>query len=88
VARLDVLGDAGTVRLVAIKKVEQGRGHGRRLEALICEEARGRGIRRLRLNSAPDAAGFYEKAGWRREVWDVDELRGMSQNCVQMTKDI
>ncbi len=88
VARLDVLGDAGTVRLVAIKKVEQGRGHGRRLEALICDEARGRGIRRLRLNSAPDAVGFYEKAGWRREVWDVDELRGMSQNCVQMTKDI
>jgi GNAT superfamily N-acetyltransferase len=88
VARLDELGAVGTVRLVAITKAEQHRGHGRWLETLICEEARRRGIRRLRLNSAPDAVGFYEKTGWRCDVWDVDELRGMSQNCVQMTKDI
>jgi GNAT superfamily N-acetyltransferase len=86
VARLDAHGDFGIIRLVAISKAEQGRGHGRALERLIEEQARNRGIRTLRLNSAPDAVGFYEKASWRRALWDPSELTGIASNCVQMEK--
>jgi GNAT superfamily N-acetyltransferase len=85
--RLDDRGEAGIVRLVGIMTAEQRRGHGRALDALISDEARRRGIRQLALNAAPDAVGFYEKTGWRRTVWDADELAGMAQGCVQMVKD-
>ena len=86
--RLDILAETGTVRLVAIVPELQGRGHGRALEALAAAEARQRGVTRLRLNAAPAAVGFYEKTGWRREVWDPSELTGIASHCVQMVKEL
>jgi GNAT superfamily N-acetyltransferase len=88
VVRLDDRGEEGIVRLVAIVTAEQGRGHGRALDALICDEARRRGIKQLALNAAPEAVGFYEKTGWARTVWDAGELAGMARDCVQMVKGV
>lgn len=87
--RLDNFGDGtGCLRLVAIVHSEQGRGHGRRLGALVEDLARGLGIHTLYLNSAPEAVGFYEKNGWKRHVWDRTELTGMATACVQMRKPL
>lgn len=86
VARLDLRGRVGVVRLVAVTASEQRRGHGRAMEALLASEAARRGVEVMRVNSAPDAVGFYEMTGWRREGWDASELTGNRRDCVQMTK--
>ncbi|WP_420962124.1 GNAT family N-acetyltransferase [Brucella sp. IR073] len=88
VVRLDYRGEVATVRLVAITAEEQGRGHGRMLEALVTDAAKRRGVRILQVNAAPDAVGYYEKTGWRRASWDPSELRGIAANCIQMTKHL
>ncbi|GGA85392.1 hypothetical protein GCM10011491_11220 [Brucella endophytica] len=88
VVRLDFRKDVTTVRLVAIAEEEQGKGHGRMLDALVTAEAKRRGVRILQVNAAPDAVGYYEKTGWRRAGWDPSELRGIAANCVQMTKHL
>ena len=85
--RLDNFGDgSGCMRLVAITEPEQGRGHGSVLSVLCDARMRTLGLRTLKVNAAPEAVGFYEKMGWRREVWDAAELAGIAKDCVQMTK--
>jgi GNAT superfamily N-acetyltransferase len=74
------------VRLVAIVPELQGQGHGRALGRLIEAEARRRGMSRLMLNAHKEAVGFYERTGWRAEVWDAVELAGFAADCVQMVK--
>lgn len=86
VARLDIRGDTAILRLVAINEEEQGRGHGRKLNALIEAAARRQKVTELRVNAAPDAVGYYEEMGWRRASWDTRELVGFARDCVQMTK--
>lgn len=86
--RLDPRGEGGIVRLVAIVPQQQRQGHGSVLEALLIDYARARGMKRLWLNAARDAVGFYEKLGWTPEVWDEVELATFGRNCVQMTKSI
>ncbi|WP_092719954.1 GNAT family N-acetyltransferase [Rhizobium multihospitium] len=88
VVRLDQRGEVGIVRLVAIVKDKQRLGHGRRLNGLLEAEAKNRGIRLLRVNAAPDAVGFYLKAGWSQHDWDISELVGLARNAVQMEKMI
>lgn len=88
VARLDVRREIAVVRLVAVTSGEQRRGYGKVLNALIDEEARRRGVKTLRVNAAPDAVGFYEKAGWQTADWDATELTGLASDCVQMSKDL
>jgi GNAT superfamily N-acetyltransferase len=88
VVRLDRLFDIGTVRLVAIVTERQRQGHGRVMEAMVADAARRQGIQLLRVNAAAEAVGFYERTGWRKDVWDVNELRGIARGCVQMVKDI
>lgn len=88
VARLDLRGDVGVVRLVAIVTSQQGRGHGRALGALIEAEARRRDVTKLRLNAAANAVGFYEKTGWRRSAWDPAERAGIAADTVQMAKPL
>lgn len=85
-ARLDLAQGAGKVRLVVIVPERQRQGHGTAMEQMIVEHAHGLGITTLLVNSAPDAVGFYEKRGWRRELWDESELQGLASDCVQMTK--
>lgn len=87
--RLDDSGDGtGCVRLVAITRAQQRRGHGRELGRLVEGFARSIGIRTLHLNAAPEAVGFHEKNGWTRDERDPDELIGIAEACVQMSKPI
>lgn len=88
VTRLDRRGVEGVVRLVAIARVDQRKGHGRVLGKLIEAEARRIGIRRLMLNAHRSAVGFYERTGWQREEWDPSEMVGLAADCVQMVKGI
>lgn len=88
ILRLDVKGDYGMIRLVAIAPEHQRNGYGELMEKMLTEKAWGLGLKQLRLNSAPDAVGFYEKTGWRKETWDPEELVGIASDCVQMVKDL
>lgn len=88
VARLDMKGDYAMVRLVAVEPEEQGRGYGSLMDKMLTEKAWELGVKQLRVNAAPDAVGFYEKSGWRRESWDPEELQGIAADCVQMVKDL
>ncbi|PYE86413.1 GNAT family N-acetyltransferase [Phyllobacterium leguminum] len=88
VVRLDFRGEIAIVRLVAIAADEQGKGHGRQLDALVATEAKRRGVKSLHVNAAPEAVGYYEKMGWKRAGWDPDELTGIARNCTQMTKQM
>ena len=85
--RFDLLGDnVAAVRLVAILREEQGRGHGRVLSQRTEDFARDRKVTKLVVNAAPLAVGFYERMGFARESWDPAELTGIAEDCVQMAK--
>ena len=85
--RFDLLADGiAAIRLVAILRAEQGKGHGRVLSRRTEDFARGRNVTKLVVNAAPLAVGFYERMGFVREAWDPAELTGIAEDCVQMTK--
>ncbi|MCW5686563.1 MAG: GNAT family N-acetyltransferase [Pseudolabrys sp.] len=85
--RIDLLGQGrAAIRLVAITATEQGRGLGTVMEALAAERARALGVSELVVNSAAEAAGFYEKTGWTRYDWDPAELVNIASACIQMRK--
>ncbi len=87
--RLDIR-EAGLaiVRLVAVTKAEQRKGHGRALAARTEGFARDRGVSRLLVNAAADAVGFYERIGFVPESWDATELVGWNATSVQMAKTL
>jgi len=69
--RLDVRSDrTAVIRLVAIAKNEQGKGHGLELAKRVEQVAREKGTNRLLVNAAPEAVGYYEKLGYVRDDWD------------------
>ena len=85
--RLDLLGDKiAAIRLVAVLRSEQGKGHGRVLSERTADFARCRKVTKLVVNAAPLAVGFYESMGFVREVWNSAELSEIAADCVQMTK--
>jgi N-acetylglutamate synthase-like GNAT family acetyltransferase len=85
--RLDVHeGNIAVVRLVAVTRSEQSKGHGRILGKCIEEFARRKGVRKLVVNAAPDAVGYYQRLGFSRETWDGAELKGVLADAVQMAK--
>lgn len=86
--RLDFRDGLAVVRLVAVARSEQRKGHGRALAALTAAFARERGVARLLVNAAAEAVGFYERVGFVRETWDAAELVGMNARSVQMTKPL
>ena len=87
--RLDVRESGfAMVRLVAVVKAEQRRGHGRVLAARTEAFARDRGVTRLLVNAAADAVGFYERIGFVRETWNTAELVGWNADSVQMAKSL
>lgn len=64
-ARLDLMEDgAARVRTVAIKSEHQGNGYGRILMSCLEKIASRHGVKRLVVNAARDAVGFYEALGW------------------------
>ena len=87
--RLD-LRDATTaiIRLVAVTKSLQGQGVGRELAQQTLALARKRGVKRLFVNAAPTAVGYYERSGFKPDAWDPTELVGISSNSVQMSLDL
>lgn len=87
--RLDVKDNkSAVIRLVAITKNEQGKGHGRELANLVEDFARKQGIKNLLVNAAPTAVGYYEKQGFIKDKWDETELTGISKDSVQMSKKL
>ncbi|GAB7529192.1 hypothetical protein PS3A_16010 [Pseudomonas sp. 3A(2025)] len=87
--RLDNDGSGrGIVRLVAISLAAQRQGHGRALSTLVEGYARSLGLEVLLVNAALDAVGFYEKMGWKIQVWDKAEHMSGVQDCVQMIKSL
>jgi N-acetylglutamate synthase-like GNAT family acetyltransferase len=87
--RLDDFGNGtGAVRLVAIAPDMQRHGHGRVLATLVEDYARRLGLKRLYVNAAPEAVGYYEKLGWRACIWNEAELVGIAVRSTQMSRDI
>lgn len=85
--RLDDFGNGtGAVRLVAIEPNLQRQGHGRALSDYVENYARRLGINILYVNAVPEAVAYYEKLGWKPEVWDETELVGIASACLQMSK--
>src|SRR5215472_13094495 len=71
-----------------LSPIFRGGGHGRKLAELVEAYARNRGIRRLFVNAAVDAVGYYEKLGWQCFSCDETELSGIAAGTVQMTKSL
>ncbi len=85
-ASLDVLGDGnGVIRVVAITKEEQGKGHGRILEEKFEAFAYKKGITKLFVNANKEAVEFYKKLGYVFESWD-DSANTLTDDSVQMSK--
>ena len=89
--RLDLFGDGtACMRLVAIERAEQGKGHGRELARLFERLARDNGASRIVVNAHRDSIGYYDRLGFVREHWDEPsgERVGVAVGCVPMTKII
>ena len=85
--RLDLLGGGrAAIRLVAVTRAEQGKGHGRVLHDKVEAFARAMGVAQLVVNAAPEALGYYRRMGFVPEEWDAAELAGIAKDCIQMTK--
>ncbi|MGE0415831.1 MAG: GNAT family N-acetyltransferase [Acetobacteraceae bacterium] len=81
--RVDALdGGAAAFRLVAIDPREQGRGHGRIMLREAEAFAREIGCRKAVVYATPEAAGFYDSAGYAEDPFDDQYFGGV----VQMTK--
>jgi GNAT superfamily N-acetyltransferase len=64
-ARLDLMSEqTACVRTVAIRAERQGKGYGRMLMAGLEKFASQHEVKRLLVNAARDAVGFYEALGW------------------------
>ncbi|MGO7588114.1 GNAT family N-acetyltransferase [Rhizobium leguminosarum] len=64
VARLDLTEQTACVRTVAIRAECQGKGYGRMLMVGLEKFASQHEVKRLLVNAARDAVGFYEALGW------------------------
>jgi GNAT superfamily N-acetyltransferase len=85
--RFDLLGDGvAVIRLVAVTKREQRKGHGRVLAELIEAFAAGKGVSKLVVNAAPDAVQYYGRMGFVPESWNPAELVGIAADNLQMAK--
>lgn len=84
--RIDRL-DAETVvvRLVAVTKKYQGKGYGRELHNQIVSFAKERGVKKIVLNAAPEAIGYYKAMGFVKDNWNPCELEGIARDCRQMS---
>ncbi|MBP9791884.1 MAG: GNAT family N-acetyltransferase [Rickettsiales bacterium] len=86
--RVDFRGDKVILRLLAVTKSEQGKKHGTNLYKHIEQYCISHGAKKLLVNAAPDAVGFYQKIGFTEEIWDQSELQGIAENCIQMARII
>jgi GNAT superfamily N-acetyltransferase len=83
--QVDELQDqTAALRLVAIDPTFQCRGHGRVMLEQAEQFVRELGCRRAVVYATPDAAGFYQAAGYNEEDWDDICIGGI----VQMLKKL
>lgn len=74
VAGLELYGDSGLLRSVAVDKGSRREGHGRTLVSAVLESAKSRGLRRLYLLT-DDASSYFKRLGFQVvDRKDVDEL--------------
>ena len=86
-AQLDV--DASTVRSVYVNPSGQRRGTGRRLVHAVLDAARDARLDRLELDASLNAAGFYEKLGFRQTGQVEHRFRsGVTMPCIRMAKEL
>jgi GNAT superfamily N-acetyltransferase len=76
------------LRLLAITHDEQGRGHGRHYLSALERYALERGVSHMHVNAVPEAVDYYTKMGFSKQKWNPQELHGIAENCIQMTKII
>lgn len=89
VVRLDLKDNQTAImRLVAITKNEQRKGHGLVLAEKFIQLARDKGAKKICVNAEPKALGFYEKLGFYKNVWDREEQEGIAKDCIQMVKKL
>jgi GNAT superfamily N-acetyltransferase len=83
--QVDELRDAAAaLRLVAIDPAWQGGGHGREMIHRAEQFVRNLGCEKAVVYSTPEAAGFYQSAGYDEEDWDEVCMGGI----VQMLKKL
>ncbi|MFN2567718.1 MAG: GNAT family N-acetyltransferase [Gemmatimonadaceae bacterium] len=70
--RIDVADDEAIFRRVAVHQDLQRQGHGRKMLELAETFVRTQSRSRIRSHVDPDAVGFYERCGFRRERIDDD----------------
>ena len=90
-ARLDLFENGGAaIRLVAIARQEQRKGHGRVMEQLFEEFARSKGVSKIFVNAHPSAVGYYERLGFVHEDWQEPSgtRSSIAKDCVLMTKQL
>ena len=89
VVRLDLKpNQMAIMRLVAITKKEQSKGHGAVLAEKFILLAKSKGAKKIVVNSAKEAVIFYEKLGFYRQVWDEEEQNGIAKDCIQIVKEL
>lgn len=71
------------MRTVGVVPAYQGHGHGRAMLTLAGEYARARGCDQTCTIAARWAIDFYEKCGYRQDMWDPEHP---PQNGTQMRK--
>ena len=74
------------MRLVAITRPEQRKGHGRVLQEWFETFARGMGVRDLYVNATRDAVGFYERMGFTPEHFDDAARTGIAADTAPIRK--
>jgi GNAT superfamily N-acetyltransferase len=80
----DLRNAAAALRLVAIDPAFQGGGHGRAMLERAEQFARDLGCSKAVVYATPEAAGFYQTAGYDEEDWDAICMAGI----VQMLKKL
>ena len=80
----DLRNAAAALRLVAIDPDWQGGGHGRAMLERAERFVRDLGCKKAVVYATPEAAGFYEQAGYDEEDWDEVCMGGI----VQMLKKL
>jgi GNAT superfamily N-acetyltransferase len=75
VVRIDIVGRRAILRRVAIREDVQKMGHGRALMELAEKFARDHDCIELYSFVSPEAVGFYERCGFRRDPEDPGNAR-------------
>jgi N-acetylglutamate synthase-like GNAT family acetyltransferase len=83
VAALEVYGESGLLRSLAVDKGSRGEGHGRTLVTSVLTGAKSRGVRRVYLLT-DDAGSYFERLGF--QVVDRKDVDQAATASLEFTK--